>query len=159
MGQLQKPPATLGDQTEFRKILVGFDGSKCSEKALRVACSLAGKLLSKLVVVSVYSSPAYGPGPDGMLVASDDIKKEFESRAEELVKQAVGFARTEAVDASGEALDDQSAAVALARYAVTNDVDLIVLGTRNLTGPRKLVSRSVSKAVVTKAHCPVLVVK
>lgn len=75
------------------------------------------------------------------------------------MSQAVGFARGEAIEASGEALKASSAVEAITHYALANDVDLIILGTRGLTGFRKLIVGSVSSGVVAHAHCPVLIVK
>lgn len=160
MGQLQEATAARGNQTGFRKILVGFDGSEHSERALRVACALASRFLSKLVVVNVYSSPAYAVvGPSVPIPAIESVEKALEKEAKELVNQAVGVARGEAVEATGEALKASSAVEAITRYALVNDVDLIVLGTRGLTGFRKLVVGSVSSGVAAHAHCPVLVVR
>ena len=144
---------------EFTKILVAYDGSEHSAKALRMACALASKFLSKLVVVNVYSSPAYAVvGPSVPIAAVESVEKGLQKRAEELVRQAVGIARGEAVAASGEALKASSAVEAIIRYARMNEVALIILGTRGLTGFRKLMVGSVSGGVVTHAHCPVLVV-
>ncbi|MBV9178899.1 MAG: universal stress protein [Nitrososphaeraceae archaeon] len=44
-------------------------------------------------------------------------------------------------------------------YAESNNVDLIVVGTRGRTGFKKLLLGSVASGVVTYAHCPVMVVK
>ena len=160
MAQPQKFATGSGNGTEFRKIMVGFDGSEHSVKALRVACALAGKFLSHLVVVSVYSSPAYAvTAPSVPISAVESVEKGLEKRAEELVSQAVGIARSAAVEASGETLKASSAVEAITRYALLNDMDLIVLGTRGLTGFRKLMVGSVSSGVVAHAHCPVLVAR
>ena len=44
-------------------------------------------------------------------------------------------------------------------YAEENNIELIVIGTRGLSGFKKLLVGSVATNVVTYAHCPVLVVK
>ena len=43
--------------------------------------------------------------------------------------------------------------------AEENDINLIVIGTRGLSGFKKLLLGSVATHVITYAHCPVLVVK
>ncbi len=44
-------------------------------------------------------------------------------------------------------------------YAEENDINLIVIGTRGLSGFKKLLLGSVATHVITYAHCPVMVVK
>jgi nucleotide-binding universal stress UspA family protein len=48
---------------------------------------------------------------------------------------------------------------AILRYAQKDDADLIIIGTRGITGFRKLLVGSVASGVVTYAHCPVLVIR
>jgi nucleotide-binding universal stress UspA family protein len=49
--------------------------------------------------------------------------------------------------------------MAIVEYAERENIDLIVISSRGLTGFRKLLLGSVASGVVTYAHCPVLVVK
>ena len=44
-------------------------------------------------------------------------------------------------------------------YAENNNVNLIVVGTKGRTGFKRLLLGSVASAVLTYAHCPVLVVR
>jgi len=48
---------------------------------------------------------------------------------------------------------------AIVEYAERENIDLLVIGSRGLTGFKKLLVGSVASGVVTYAHCPVLVVK
>jgi nucleotide-binding universal stress UspA family protein len=52
-----------------------------------------------------------------------------------------------------------STAAAIVNYAEKEKVDLITIGTRGRTGITKMLLDSVASAVVTYAHCPVIVVK
>jgi nucleotide-binding universal stress UspA family protein len=47
----------------------------------------------------------------------------------------------------------------IVEYAENNKVDMIVIGSRGMTGFKKLLLGSVASGVVTYSHCPVLVVK
>jgi len=47
----------------------------------------------------------------------------------------------------------------ICRVAQERDCDLIVVGSRGLTGLKRLMLGSISNAVAAKAPCPVLVVK
>ena len=44
-------------------------------------------------------------------------------------------------------------------YAESNNIGLIVVGTRGRSGFKKLLLGSVASGIVTYAHCPVMVVK
>jgi nucleotide-binding universal stress UspA family protein len=56
-------------------------------------------------------------------------------------------------------LDVFSVADTLITYTETNNVDLIVTGTKGRTGLKKFVLGSVTSSVVSHAKCPVLVVR
>ena len=48
---------------------------------------------------------------------------------------------------------------AIVEYAERENIDLLVIGSRGLTGFKKLLIGGVASGVVTYAHCPVMVVK
>jgi len=52
-----------------------------------------------------------------------------------------------------------STAAAIVNYAETEGVDLITIGTRGRTGIARMLLGSVASAVVTYAHCAVMIVK
>jgi nucleotide-binding universal stress UspA family protein len=52
-----------------------------------------------------------------------------------------------------------STASSIIEFAENEEVDLIVVGTRGASGVKRMLLGSVASAVVTFAHCPVLVVK
>src|SRR5206468_7488493 len=47
----------------------------------------------------------------------------------------------------------------IVEYAENMKIDMIVIGSRGVTGFKKLLLSSVASGVVTYSHCPVLVVK
>jgi nucleotide-binding universal stress UspA family protein len=161
MAQVQEVPAPGQEgHGDFRKILVGFDGSDHSIRALQVACEMAKRFLSELVVVTVYLSSAHTiAGPDIPIPRIESFESQLEKEAKEKVERAVSIAKNEGVEAKGVTLGASSAVQAIAEYALENQADLIVLGTRGLTGFRRLTMGSVSSGVVSHAHCPVLVVR
>ena len=55
--------------------------------------------------------------------------------------------------------DPMSIVGAIVEYAERENIDLLVVGSRGLTGFKKLLVGSVASGVVTYAHCPVMVVK
>ena len=52
-----------------------------------------------------------------------------------------------------------SVAKSIVEYAEERNMDLIVIGTRGMTGIKKMLLGSTATGVVTYAHCPVLIVK
>jgi nucleotide-binding universal stress UspA family protein len=47
----------------------------------------------------------------------------------------------------------------IVEYAEEHKIDLIVIGTKGLSGIKKMLLGSTASGVVTYAHCPVIVVK
>ncbi|MDG6938673.1 MAG: universal stress protein [Nitrososphaerota archaeon] len=145
----------------FQKIVVAFDGSKDSVEAVRLACSMAAKFGSKLTVTHVYSSPAMiFSGGAGIPIPNygelDDAAKEA---AEAVLSRGVQLAAQAGVNAKGELLEAASVVEALVGFATDQKADLIVVGTRGMTGFKKLIVGSVSSGLVGHSHCPVLVVR
>lgn len=47
----------------------------------------------------------------------------------------------------------------IVEYAEEHKIDLIVIGTKGLSGIKKMLLGSTASGVVTYAHCPVMVIK
>ena len=145
----------------FGKILVAFDGSPDSLKAVRRAGVLAGEFNAELVLVHVYSIPALaygGPGPMP-LVDFKSLEDSARSKAREMLDQAEKVCGEGGVKPRTELLEAASVVQAIVELAENERADLIVMGTRGMTGFKKLLLGSVSDGVVTHAHCSVLVVR
>ena len=52
-----------------------------------------------------------------------------------------------------------SAAEGILNYAKEADADLIIIGTKGMTGIEKFLMGSVASKVISHAHCPVLAVR
>ena len=140
---------------------MAFDGSDDSVKAMNLACALALKFASKLIVVHVFSSPSVGysatsgmPIPDYKTL--EDTKK---AGAKEVLSKGMQLASRLGVEARGELIEAPSVVEALVEFAANEKADLIVTGTRGMTGFKKLIIGSVSSGLVNHAHCPVLVAR
>lgn len=144
----------------FENILVGFDGSDYSQRALLIACDIASRFHSRLVVINVYGSPAYAMlGPNVPIKVIKSVEDYLEKNSKLLVRRATEIAKDEGVEVVAETHKAASVVQAIVDYATMNGVDLIVLGTRGLSGFKKLTVGSVSSGVVAHASCPVLVVR
>ncbi|MCY0849681.1 universal stress protein [Sulfuracidifex metallicus] len=135
----------------FRKILVGFDGTRQSIKALETAITLAEIHGAKVKVVEAL--PMSYPVE---LYADEEIRdKERVIRHKEIIRE---ISRNKGVEVEYEPIRGDAAAV-ISDIAEREDFDLVVVGNRGLKGFRKLVSYSVSSKLVETSRKLVLVVK
>ena len=151
----------MATEARFGKIIVAFDGSNDSVKAMNLACALTLRFASNLTVVHVFSSPSVGysatsgmPIPDYKTL--EDAKR---TSAKEVLSKGLQLAATQGIEAKGELIEAPSVVEALVEFAANEKADLIVTGTRGMTGFKKLIMGSVSSGLVNHAHCPVLVVR
>jgi nucleotide-binding universal stress UspA family protein len=145
----------------FARIAVAFDGSPDSVKAVKLACTMAKEYDSVLKVVHVYSipiftyaTPAPTPQVDARLMA--ESAREAASRVMEGARRLI---EEFGLKAQYELLEAGSVVQAIVEFAANEKCDLIVVGTRGMTGFKKLILGSVSSGIVGHAHCPVLVVR
>lgn len=144
---------------KISNILVATDFSPSAAHAVETATDYARHFQAQLIVLHAYrvdipvASPLTGGGyvlPDGFF---EQIAKEARLRVE---KSAAEIA-AKGVSAVGVAVDRHPAA-AIIEEAKARKVDLIVMGTRGLTGIKHLALGSVADRVVRTAPCPVLTV-
>ena len=151
----------MSGETSFKKILVAYEGSPDSAKAIKAAAAVAKMFGASVRVLHVYSVPLYTyVGPSGMPPIDANILEDAaRSKARSTIESGVDMARKEGLKAQGELLEGGSVVQAIVEFAQGEKVDLIVIGTRGMSGFKKLLLGSVSSGVVTDASCPVLVVK
>ena len=117
-----------------RRIVVGFDGSEASHRALDVAADMVG----------------YGSTLSVVTVQSGEIGRDVARGAREHLQQRHIEARYHAP--AGEPAEQ------LVETATELGADLVVVGRRN-RGPLRALLGSVSSRVVRRAPCDVLVVR
>ena len=123
-------------------ILLAYDDTDVSSRALERAAQLAKLYGAKLVVTSV-TPVAVGEAPD--MKPGAELQKADE-RLRELGVEP------ELVEAIGDI------ASAVVEVAETHDAGLIVIGTREPSQVERLLGHSVSEMVQRMAHCDVLIV-
>ena len=139
---------------EINKMVVGFDGSESSRKAVEWAVSLAAKIKSDVVVAAVVRSPEFSPSIDEVEESYTDGERYYQPLLDEIVR----YGKDNDVPIGTEILRGHPAE-SLVRHAADRRFDLIVMGTRGIGGFKRLVIGSVAQKVVTYAKTPVLVVK
>lgn len=130
------------------KIMVAFDGSELSQKALAEAQKLAKALNAELHVFTA------GGNGDG---SGDKVKQ---TRMNTGLKDAEMMCRACGIDCKIKMSEEKlSAAQAIVKYAAENHIDEIVIGLRKRSHIGKLLFGSTSREVILEAPCPVLTVK
>jgi len=137
--------------TAIGTIVVAYDDSEQSRRALDRAATLAKALAARLVVTTVAPVTA----STGHSLGADPVEGAAEHRSE--LAAARAFLNGEGLSADYvEALGHPAAGIVAA--AEEQSADLIVLGARDLSHVQRLLGQSVSDAVSHGARCDVLLV-
>ena len=138
------------DLPVISKILVAVDGSVTSSSAAENAIDLAEKFGADLI--ALYIVP-----PNIKIREIFDLAKENGQKIVDEVKNAESAKK---LNVQTEVLwDEGSITKAIVEYAEENNVNLIVLGTRGISGIKQMLLGSTASGVVKYSHCPVIVVK
>lgn len=142
----------------FSKILLAYDGSKASNKALDKAVELAKAAPgSVLHVVHAFEFPRFFIG-EALAPLPASVNKDYYDLAVQTTEEVKQRLEGEGLHVQVELLQGSPAEVIL-NYAKEHGMDAIVIGSRGLGGIREFVLGSVSHNVVQSARIPVLVVK
>ncbi|MDQ0350288.1 nucleotide-binding universal stress UspA family protein [Alkalibacillus filiformis] len=163
----------------FARVLVAYDGSTDSKKALNKAEGIAKQNDAKLIVAYVQDQSPAAPISDQHTIphgtsmlnqttnyttsmpASDSSEQQqvdiMDQQADEILDEAKLKLSNE-IDTDYEILLGPPARE-IVKFAKDQDVDLVILGNRGLSGLKKIVMGSVSNKVTNDSHCPVLVIK
>ncbi|MBG9733564.1 universal stress protein [Paenibacillus alvei] len=143
---------------KFQRILVAYDGSEPARKALQHAIGLAeANEESQVRVVHVFQFPQYFVG-SAYATASAETNEELYEYAERLQKEAAGKVASLG-DRAGVILQQGPPGQAIIDEADEFNADLVIIGSRGLSGLKEFVLGSVSHHVVQHAKVPVLVIK
>lgn len=141
-----------------KKILVAYDGSEMSKKAVQEAERQVLESAETAVHIISVVKPT-GPVTNASVTRQigNELKKQYETEMEQIKKEieADGIIVTTDVIVG----DTENPAVSITKYAKQHDMDLIIVGSRGLGNVKKLFLGSVSNNVVQHATCPVLVMK
>jgi nucleotide-binding universal stress UspA family protein len=135
------------------KILLATDGSEDAALATKAAIDLSNQSGAELHVVHV--------GRSSLRLSPTEYYAAAREKIGELAK-AVEEAGGDVTETHLRIDDSQTAgneAEHITGLAEELGADLIVIGSRGLSGMKRLVMGSVSESVVRHAHCPVLVMR
>jgi len=151
-------------------VVIGFDGTPASERAVREAAGLLAPRQA-LVVVVWEAGQAYGmatlptvgmdmpPAGLDVRVAAEVDQAMYES-AQQLARQGAALAKEAGFDADGLVVADEvSVADTLVRVAGEHAAQAIVVGAHSHSAVSELLLGSTSRGVLKHARCPVVVVR
>ncbi|HEV2192136.1 MAG TPA: universal stress protein [Nitrosopumilaceae archaeon] len=149
--------------TAIKKILLAIDKSGYKDKATAYAITLAKSLDAELTVIHVIGKSSLGATADvlgyyrgGKLKAFQEALKKD---AEKLLDRVVQAGKNEGVVVHQQVLIGSPVKKIILDYAKNHKIDLIVIGTKGMTGIEKFLMGSVANDVIAYAHCPVLAVR
>jgi nucleotide-binding universal stress UspA family protein len=156
-------------ENHYSRILVAIDGSTSSIHATDYAISIALKNSSQLFVLYVIDAYEYSRLSSSIVLAptfgsekyleekneAEKLMNKIKERFRLKVKDNTKFKepKTEIVEGI------KSVATTIMEYAESENIDLIIIGSRGRTSFKKLLLGSISSNVMKNAHCAVLVIR
>ena len=143
---------------------MAIDRSGYKERIINFTISLAKPLGAEIIAIHVIDKSTIVPATDayGNYIGGDQIQAtedELRKQANELLSEAELLGDKEKVKVDKAIIVAPSCAAAIIDYAKKNNVDLIVVGTKGMTGLKHFLLGSVANNIISHAHCPVLAVK
>ncbi|MFD2351143.1 universal stress protein [Nonomuraea ferruginea] len=141
-------------EATYGRVVVGYDGSKCSRTAMRYAIEQARARRARVHAVFAWQVPMSVPYAAAYVGVLDSAFEEQQRKA----REAVTPWREENPDV--EITDEQVCehpVAALMKASAT--ADLVVVGSRGMGGFASAVLGSVSRGVLNHVTCPVAVVR
>jgi nucleotide-binding universal stress UspA family protein len=156
-------------ENHYSRILVAIDGSTSSIHATDYAISIALKNSSQLFVLYVIDAYKYSRLSSSIVLAptfGSEKYLEEKNEAEKLMNKIKERFRlkvkdnTKLKEPKTEIVEGvKSVATTIMEYAESENIDLIIIGSRGRTSFKKLLLGSISSNVMKNAHCAVLVIR
>jgi nucleotide-binding universal stress UspA family protein len=146
---------------KFSRILVGIDGSESSLNASEYAIEMAKKDGAQVIALGIKPLPL---SSYGLAAPQDEAKLSKEDKELHDINESLDTvdqnAKRNNVQIKKEIINSQmSIEGAIVEYAESEDVDLIVIGTRGTSDIKNMLLGNIASGVVKYAACPVMVVK
>jgi len=138
----------------YKSILVPFDGSEFSKKAITRACQLSK--IDGSSITALYVIPKYEEMVEFFRTAS--IKKSLYQEADKIINGAASIASSLGITIQKEIVEGHSADNIIETTKKQNN-DLIIIGSHGYSGIDKALIGSTTERVITNASCPILVVR
>lgn len=138
----------------LKTIVVALDGSELSERVIQILQELQLQSTAKIILSHVICAPE-----SNLELVADKPHMGFEELPyRQIEKQLESYQTTLPVECELEIVTGDPSEEII-RLANIYNADMIVIGSRGLTGVNRIIQGSVSSEVVENAPCSVLVVK
>jgi nucleotide-binding universal stress UspA family protein len=146
---------------KHRKILVPYDGSPFSKRALREALDFAkayGSTIYLATVVDISNVVPPGLILSGHFRTFEQVKKSIKSSTESALKSIKEECKENGIEAEKYILEGPTVKELL-NLIKRNDIDLVVIGSQGRSGLSKIMALgSVSRKISESATCPVMII-
>jgi nucleotide-binding universal stress UspA family protein len=145
----------------FKRILVPFDGSESSARALATAIDLARSSGGFLRVIHQLEDLSYVAAFEPSAAGAGELSRVMREAGQRLLAESTATARAAGIEADNMLLDRHGRRLgdAIAEAAKLWNADLIVVGTHGRRGVARAVLGSGAEQVIRMAPVPVLVVR
>ncbi|MBN8210346.1 universal stress protein [Bacillus sp. NTK071] len=142
---------------KYTNVLVAFDGSDLSMKALNEAIAMAKENPTLQIDVVTALNPT---AQISSAVVYASILNELRKEAVDLLKQISEELHEQLPNHVVRTMVlEGNPGNEIVQYADEHERDLIIMGSRGLNGLREWFLGSVSHTVLQRSHCPVLIIK
>ncbi|HED14359.1 MAG TPA: universal stress protein [Gammaproteobacteria bacterium] len=146
----------------YNKILVALDGSEHALKALHTAIALSLRCEAELLLFHALQLRVLRPDYEVTMVTSNArqvYSKLAREQAEDIVQKGLYAAKDADLKAVTSMIREGRPARTIIEVVKEENIELLVIGTRGLTGLREITMGSVAHKVTVASPCPVLIVK
>lgn len=145
----------------FDRILVALDGSEHASHALHMATQLAQRCNATLVLFHAVEVNAFRSDYDMRVVdsAREAYRRIGMEQADAIMQEAEEQARAAGLSHVLRVVGEGDPVKAVLKVTRETPIDLVIVGTRGLTGLREIAMGSVAHKVSVASPCPVLIVK
>jgi nucleotide-binding universal stress UspA family protein len=137
-------------------IVVGTDGSQEADRALEEAIAIAARDNAQLHIVTAFPDPALIR--ERITSGATAAPVNLSQVADSVLNRAAAAAQERGVQAETHASESEPAQ-AILNLAAKLNADLIVVGSRGLSGVQRFLMGSISAKVSEHAGCSVLIVR
>ena len=143
----------------IKKILIPVVKSEYNDKIISYAIILAKGSGASITAIHVLDKSAQGDLGDLFPMKLEEYEKATSKRAEELLTEVQQVIEKQGIKTGIEVVGAKSVPKGIIDYAKESGVDVIIIGTKGLTGVEKFLMGSVASAVIDHAHCPVFAIR
>lgn len=155
---MPEDPSNLSNQS-IKKILIPVVKSEYNDKIISYAIILAKGSGASITAINVLDKSAIGGIGDVFGRRVDEYENEMRKRSQELLTEVQQVIEKQGIKTSTDVIGNKSVAQGITDYARESGADVIVIGTKGLTGVGKFIMGGVASSVINNAHCPVVAIR